>query len=215
MVLTGKHLSKSFREPKKVTLFTDLSLELEQGISLAICGRSGEGKSTLLHILGGLEIPDTGSVTLLGETLTLENSATLRLHHIGFVFQSFHLFEDLSVLDNVLMPARLARKRVDRSYGVSLLEKVGLQERALFPAKLLSGGERQRVAIARALCNNPSLLMADEPSGNLDHANAEAIRDLLFSLVEQEKHSLLLVTHEEALASRCTRRLFLHDGQLK
>jgi lipoprotein-releasing system ATP-binding protein len=211
MILQAHHISKTFQYPQKVVVFTDLSLTVEQGESVAIMGRSGEGKTTLLHILGLLEAPDSGTVSIAGDTAS---APLLRNRHIGFIFQSFNLLEDFTALDNVLMPARIARKPLDLEYGRHLLDQVGLSDRALFPAKLLSGGEKQRVAIARALCNDPDLILADEPSGNLDHANADAIGALLFSLVRQKNKSLILVTHNPDLASLCEKRYQLSGGQL-
>ena len=214
MILDARQISKSFSFPQKVILLEEVSFSLERGQSAAITGRSGEGKTTLLHILGTLEAPDFGSISIAGQLSTPANSPTLRSLHIGFIFQAYNLLEDFTALENVLMPLRIARKPLDRSRGLDLLAQVGLAERARFPAKLLSGGERQRVAIARALCNDPDLILADEPSGNLDHANADAVSDLLFSLVRRQNKSLVLVTHDASLACRCDTRYTLSGGKL-
>lgn len=213
-VLTARNIFKSFHFPQKVEVLSGVSLELSPGESIAICGRSGEGKTTLLHILGSLEEPDSGQIEIAGQPYSSSKNAKLRNHSIGFIFQAFNLLEDFTLLENVLMPARIARKRADRTYGLELLKKVGLESRADFPAKLLSGGEKQRAALARALCNNPDLILADEPSGNLDRANASQIGELLFSLVKQEKKSLILVTHDESLAKLCDKRYLLSEGKL-
>src|SRR5262249_52515899 len=157
------------------------------------CGRSGEGKTTLLHILGTLEAFDFGELEIKGKTVTEKNAAQIRSSHIGFVFQAHHLLEDCTALENVLMPAKIARAETNESTGLQLLSLVDLKEKALIPTKLLSGGEKQKVAIARALCNNPDLLLADEPSGNLDKENAALMSDLLFSLTRKEKKGLILV----------------------
>lgn len=214
MILKAVNISKSFRYPQSTPLFSQISLNLEKGQSLAITGRSGEGKTTLLHILGTLEEPDSGEIFIADTLFSPANGAMLRNRHIGFIFQSFNLLEDFTTLENILMPSRIARKSQSREYGLHLLEQVGLQDRANFPAKLLSGGEKQRAAIARALCNNPDLILADEPSGNLDQANANAIGELLLSLVEKQKKGLILVTHDSQLASYCQKQAVLSDGQL-
>lgn len=213
-VLSAKNLHKSFTSPQKVALLSGISLEVKAGESVAICGRSGEGKTTLLHILGTLEEPDLGSLSLCGESLLPSQTADVRNRRIGFVFQAFNLLEDFTLLENILMPARIARRSPTRAFGLSLLQKVGLENRADFPVKLLSGGEKQRAAIARALCNNPDLILADEPTGNLDRANAANISELLLHLVRAEKKSLVLATHDAELAKRCDRQYLLADGRL-
>jgi ABC-type lipoprotein export system ATPase subunit len=214
MILKAANLSKSFYFPETVRLFSALSLSVAKGESIAITGRSGSGKTTLLHILGTLEQPDTGQITIAGTLLTKTNGAALRNKHIGFIFQSFNLLEDFTALENILMPARIGRKHPSKEYGMHLLEQVGLAERAHFSAKLLSGGEKQRVAIARALCNNPDLILADEPSGNLDQANADKIGSLLSDLVENQKKGLILVTHDPILASLCQKQFYLSNETL-
>ncbi|MBI5273304.1 MAG: ABC transporter ATP-binding protein [Chlamydiia bacterium] len=214
MILCAKNLKKSYKSAQTVTVLSDVSLSLEYGKSLAICGRSGEGKTTLLHILGTLEFPEEGSVTIEGVLCTPSNAAKLRRHSIGFIFQSFHLLEDFTVLENVLMPAHIARRKTERKEGLDLLDAVGLVERADFPVGLLSGGEKQRVAIARALCNKPNLILADEPSGNLDAASAASAANLLFSLVKEHCKSLILVTHDPTLAALCDTTHVLHEGTL-
>ncbi len=213
-VLSAKNICKTFRSPQKVEVLSDVSLEINAGESVAICGRSGEGKTTLLHILGSLEEPDSGTIEIAGQPFTSSKAPELRNRHIGFIFQTFNLLEDFTLLENVLMPARIARQKADKKYGMELLDKVGLLERADFPVKLLSGGERQRAAIARALCNNPDLILADEPSGNLDRANALNIGTLLLDLVKVEKKSLVLVTHDPDLANLCDQEYRLSQGNL-
>ncbi len=215
MILQAKNITKTFRFPNTTELFSNISFELKAGESMSISGRSGSGKTTLLHILGTLEEPDTGEILIAGTPFSKANGATLRNKHIGFIFQSFNLLEDFTALENVLMPARIARKTVSQEYGLHLLEQVGLEKLADFPAKLLSGGEKQRVAIARALCNDPDLILADEPSGNLDQANAELIGSLLVHLVEKKNKGLILVTHDSALASLCQKQYQLSSGHLK
>lgn len=215
MILEAKNLSKTFHFPKETPLFSNISLVLKKGESIAITGRSGSGKTTLLHILGTLEKPDSGEVLIANTPFSKENSHKLRNKHIGFVFQSFNLLEDFTALENVLMPAQIARIPISKEHGMHLLNQVGLIDRANFPAKLLSGGEKQRVAIARALCNNPDVIFADEPSGNLDSANAHAIGELLLNLTEKKEKGLVLVTHERSLALACKKRYSLSEGNLK
>lgn len=203
MILQAKNITKSY---DKNPVLKGVSLSVKQGESIAICGRSGEGKTTLLHILGTLEKPDSGSVQIHGKTSLQE----IRSSHVGFIFQAYYLLEDFSVLENILMPARIARKMVSRTFGLNLLAQVGLEKQADLPVKLLSGGERQRVAIARALCNDPDLILADEPTGNLDRENGQKIGQLLLSLGK----TLILVTHDPTLASLCRYQYRLQDGLL-
>lgn len=208
-MLKARQITKRFDQ---VELLSGIDLEVSRGESLAIVGASGEGKSTLLHILGTLEPPTSGTVTIEGELVTPCNAAYLRSHKIGFVFQHFHLLEEYSVLDNILMPARIARKPLDYDRAKALLEQVGLSHRTHYPAKQLSGGEKQRASLARALCNDPPLILADEPTGNLDHNTAALIHDLLLSLTADK--TLIVVTHNLAFADRCSRRLSLSGGAL-
>lgn len=214
-VLIASQISKSYLFPEPVHLFSNIDLILHTGESIAISGRSGEGKTTLLHILGTLEKADRGTLNIEGILCTSANASLIRQRSIGFIFQAFHLMEDFTALDNVLMPAWIHRTSPSKQKGIDLLAEVGLAHRASFPVKLLSGGERQRVAIARALCNDPAILLADEPSGNLDAATAENIGALLLSLVKEKKKSLILVTHEERLATLCDRRLLLSAGTIQ
>lgn len=218
-LLVAKHLFKTFYYPVPVEILRDVSLEVCAGESIAIMGASGEGKSTLLHILGTLEPPTRGCVRIFDQEVQTKDAHRVRNQHIGFVFQRFHLFGDSSVLDNVLMPARIARKSVSKQspayqQAVDLLNAVGLRNRIHFPAKLLSGGEKQRVGIARALCNDPALLLADEPSGNLDHHTSFEIYDLLLSLAQASEKALITVTHDPELARRCQKTFTLREGSL-
>ncbi len=218
-LLQAKKIAKIFYHPQILQILSDISLEVHAGESVAIVGRSGEGKSTLLQILGTLETPCAGSLWIGGEEALPSNRNRLRNAHIGFVFQSFHLLEDYSVLENVLMPARIARKPTGRGSpaerrAMALLEKVGLAERAHFHARWLSGGEKQRTALARAMCNDPDLILADEPSGNLDRPTAQLIHEMLLSFTREERKALLLVTHDRELAQLCTRQVELRSGRL-
>jgi lipoprotein-releasing system ATP-binding protein len=212
-------IHKAFYHPIKVDVLKGVTLRVKKGESTAIVGASGEGKSTLLHILGSLESSCQGRLLIAGKEVTSSKSSYIRNHHVGFVFQTYNLLEDYTTLENVLMPARIGRKRVSvgdewHNHALSLIEKVGLSDRANFPAKLLSGGEKQRVAIARALCNNPDLVLADEPSGNLDHNTSVIIHQLLISCAKEDGKALIVATHDMELASLCDHCYVLKDGLL-
>jgi len=218
-ILIAKELSKSFFNPQKVEILKSISLEVEKGETIAIMGRSGEGKSTLLHILGTLEKPGSGYLEICSQDVAKMPSSTLRNQHIGFIFQSFHLLEEDTVLENILMPAKIARAVTAKNSplykrALELLDEVNLSKKALLPAKHLSGGEKQRVAIARAFCNNPDLLLADEPSGSLDHANSQIIHHLLIDGAKKHQKGLVIVTHDKELAGLCDRTLTLKEGFL-
>lgn len=219
MILQAKKIKKRFKHPVDIDLLRGIDLVVEKGETVAIMGRSGEGKSTLLQILGTLDTPTEGELTIAGLPATSSNLPTLRNHHLGFIFQAFHLLEDYTVLQNILMPAMIARK--DTSKGSQahqraqeLLDQVGLSGRQHHFGKQLSGGEKQRVAIARALMNDPDLIFADEPSGNLDRQNADAIHHLLLDFAHKQDKSLIVVTHDEQLAALCQTNYRLTDGVL-
>ncbi len=201
MILKASKLCKSFPGLK---LIDDFDLEIQAGESLAIVGPSGSGKSTLLHLLGLLDKPDCGEIEICGEKATPANFANFRNRHIGFIFQTFNLLEEESVLTNVMMPALIARKS-GKARALELIERVGLKGRENQLAKLLSGGEKQRVAIARALCNDPDLILADEPTGNLDSENSKMICDLLFDICKDK--ALIIVTHDVQVANLCIRSI--------
>lgn len=218
-VLKAKEIYKAYYAPAKVSILSGVDLRVEAGETVAIMGRSGQGKSTLLHLLGTLEKPCSGQLEILGQAVSLFNKSKIRNRHIGFVFQSFHLLEDYTALDNVLWPARVSRRNISPgslhyNRAMGLLEEVGLSQRAHFHTKLLSGGEKQRVAIARALCNDPDILLADEPSGNLDQQTSQLIHDLLLGFVKKGGKTLIVVTHNQDLASLCDKRYQLQDGIL-
>ena len=220
ILLEARHVSKSFDHPKKVSILKDISIRVQAGESIAIVGRSGEGKSTLLHILGTLEDPCKGELIIEGNQVTSANRAGLRNEKIGFVFQSFHLLEDYTALENVLMPARIARQAAYRGSAaerraLALLDQVGLSDRIHFHTKFLSGGEKQRVALARAMCNDPSLILADEPSGNLDGQTAQRIHEILMQFAQDPHKALLIVTHDRELASLCSKQYELREGLLQ
>lgn len=216
-MLEAKKVSKTFTSPTKVQILKEISLSLSAGESLAIMGTSGVGKSTLLHILGTLEKPDSGEILIQGKPV--RSLSKTRGEDVGFVFQSFFLLDHLTVLQNVLMPAKIARKSIrpgSPAYlrAIDLIQKVGLYERKDHLAKSLSGGEKQRTCIARALCNNPSIIFADEPTGNLDSESSQKIQKLLLENIKSEGKALILVTHDQAFANQCDRILWLKEGQL-
>lgn len=205
MSVEVKGIVKSFQGVKALS---GVSFFLDGGKTLAITGRSGAGKTTLLHIIGGLEKKDSGEVFIEGRVLERKNASMFRREKLGFIFQNYNLLEDFSVLDNVLFPARIAKKNLSKSHGETLLEKVGLLDKAKLLPKQLSGGERQRVAIARALCNDPGVILADEPTGNLDRENAKKIAELLL----QSGKTVILVTHDPVIGSLCEEKLHIEDG---
>jgi putative ABC transport system ATP-binding protein len=200
-----------------LTILHQLDLEIAAGESVAILGASGSGKSTLLGLLAGLDLPSGGTVAIDGEDLFAldeDGRAMLRGRSIGFVFQSFQLLPALTALENVMLPLELAGAGDAPQQARAVLERVGLGERLHSYPKHLSGGEQQRVAIARAFAPRPKLLLADEPTGNLDSATGARIIDLLFELNREHGTTLVLVTHDADLAARCGRRLRLVDGKL-
>ena len=200
-----------------LTILDNLELEVFRGESVAILGTSGSGKSTLLGLLAGLDYPTAGKVFLDGVDLfglDEDGRAALRGRLVGFVFQSFQLLPALTALENVMLPLELAGRPGARGEAMGVLERVGLGERLNHYPRQLSGGEQQRVAIARAFAVHPKLLMADEPTGNLDSATGARIIDLLFQLNAEEGTTLILVTHDEQLTGRCQRRMRLSGGAL-
>jgi lipoprotein-releasing system ATP-binding protein len=218
-VLQAYGLTKRFDFPKPLEILRGIDLTVQRGETVAIMGRSGEGKTTLLHTLGTLEAASSGSLEIAGLSVSYRTTNRIRNRHIAFVFQSFHLLENESALANILMPARIARRDVSRrsaAYGsaIALLERIGLEARMNFPVQLLSGGEKQRIAIARALCNDPDVLFADEPSGNLDAETSAVIHALLIDFVKEGNKALVVVTHDKELAQLCDTQYYLHQGRL-
>lgn len=200
-----------------LTILDHVTFRIQAGQSAAIVGASGSGKSTLLGLLGGLDRPSEGSVSIFGEQLTQldeEQRAAWRARNLGFVFQSFQLLPQMNALENVMLPLELAGRRDAEPLARALLERVGLAHRTGHYPRTLSGGEQQRVALARAFSPRPALLLADEPTGSLDAVTGERIIDLMFELNREAGSTLILVTHDEALAGRCALRLRLHAGRL-
>jgi putative ABC transport system ATP-binding protein len=210
----GKHVQSG---DDRIVILQHLSFRVLGGEAVAIVGASGSGKSTLLGLLAGLDVPSAGSVLLEGQDLFAldeDRRADLRGRLLGFVFQSFQLLPALTALENVMLPLELAGRPAARVDALRLLDRVGLSRRTGHYPKHLSGGEQQRVALARAFATRPKLLLADEPTGNLDAATGAAVIDLMFDLNAEQGTTLVLVTHDEALARRCGRVLKLRDGRL-
>lgn len=218
-ILAAKNITKSYQDGKTVTnVLNGLDIEVHAGEKIAIVGTSGSGKSTLLHILGGLDIPTAGEVWLHGKCMNQLNETqrgNLRNQYLGFIYQFHHLLPEFTAIENVAMPLMLRHdvKIPDaRDQAVDLLKRVGLEHRLTHRPGELSGGERQRVAIARALVTKPSLILADEPTGNLDHANALAVFEILAELQSSLKTALLMVTHDRQLAGLADKQLALQNG---
>ena len=218
-ILSVQGLCKEVQDASgQLAILRDISFELGAGQTVAIVGASGSGKSTLLGILAGLDTPSRGRVSLAGQDLFAldeDQRAALRAQHVGFVFQSFQLMPNLTALENVMLPLELAGRYDARAQASAMLRRVGLGERLQHRPKVLSGGEQQRVALARAFVVRPELLLADEPTGSLDHATGAATMDLMFELNREQGTTLVLVTHDRQLAERCERRLAIEAGCLR
>jgi lipoprotein-releasing system ATP-binding protein len=217
-LLEAQHITR--RLPEGVTLVQDASLKVDRGEFIAITGPSGSGKSSLLYLLGLLDRPTEGRVLLEGRdtaSLSAAELASLRLSRLGFVFQFHFLLPEFSTLDNVLIPIRRLGRLKDaaaRAQAMKLLEALGMAEAAAKLPEQLSGGMRQRAAIARALANDPAIILADEPTGNLDTRNAAAVFDIFARLATEEGRAILVVTHDAELAKRANRRVHLVDGRI-
>jgi putative ABC transport system ATP-binding protein len=201
-----------------LTILHENTFSVAAGETVAIVGASGSGKSTLLGLLAGLDLPSQGSVTLAGENLLAldeDSRAVLRGRLLGFVFQSFQLLPSLNAMENVMLPLELAAVRDAASEAEHWLERVGLGHRLRHYPKHLSGGEQQRVALARAFAPKPKIILADEPTGNLDAATGHQIIELMFAINAERGTTLILVTHDEEIAARCGRRLRMHAGQIE
>ena len=217
-VLAAVGVSKQVSSPEgDLTILSEVSFGISTGASVAVVGPSGAGKSTLLALMAGLDLPTSGHVTLNGANLSdldEDGRARVRAENVGFVFQSFHLVPSLNALENVMLPLELAGHRNARDAAREIIRQVGLADRwSHYPAQL-SGGEKQRVAIARAFATKPAVLFADEPTGNLDARTGATIMELMFELNRSSSTTLVLVTHDQALAQRCDRVLSLDAGKL-
>ncbi len=219
-LLRAVNLTKSYRMGKRVVpVLRNVSFEVESSDFLALCGASGAGKSTLLQLLGGLDSVDAGEIWFRDQNLAILSQrklAEFRNRNIGFVFQAYHLLPEFTALENVCLPGRMARrsKSVLEIKARELLHRVGLAERLDHRPSELSGGEQQRVAIARALINDPVLILADEPTGNLDSKTGDETMDLLLALREERGATLVIATHDLDLAARAARVIYLSDGHL-
>lgn len=217
-VLAAENVTKQVSSPEGgLTILSDVSFAIERGASVAIVGASGAGKSTLLALLAGLDTPTRGRIWLDGTELTAldeDGRAAVRAEKVGFVFQSFHLVPSLNALENVMLPLELAGMPAPRDSAARILGEVGLKGRMRHYPSQLSGGEKQRVAIARAFATEPSVLFADEPTGNLDAHTGQTIMKLMFELNRNSSTTLVLVTHDKSLAERCDREIGLDAGRL-
>ena len=215
-ILVAEEVSKQYsRGGQRIQVLSGVSLSVDPGEFMVVAGSSGSGKTTLLSILSGLDAPSSGRVIAVGRDITglsEDQLAPLRNRLIGFVFQAFHLIPSLNALENVMFPAEVNKDREARAKALSLLERVGLLDRAANFPEQLSGGEQQRVAICRAVVNGPALLFADEPTGNLDSRNSEGIIELLLDLQRRQATTLVMATHSPMLAARADRIIRLHDG---
>ncbi|MCG7656706.1 lipoprotein-releasing ABC transporter ATP-binding protein LolD [Wielerella bovis] len=219
-IIQCTNVSKSYRDGSlNVDVLNNLNVQIDAGESVSIIGASGSGKSTLLHILGGLDVPTSGNVALMGQDLSTLNQAklgALRNQYLGFVYQFHHLLAEFTALENVMMPLLIGKinKSEAEQRAAAMLEKVGLAQRMMHRPTELSGGERQRAAIARALVNNPKCLLADEPTGNLDRKNAMHVLDMMLALQAELGTALVVVTHDDELATRFNRVLTMQEGTL-
>lgn len=222
-VLHCSSINKSFKSESgdaRLQVLQGVDLEIERGDLISIVGSSGSGKSTLLHILGGLDRPDSGELYWNNQSVfdySADKLAELRNHNVGFVFQFHHLMPEFTAIENVMMPALIkgeSQKKAKRR-SEELLNEFGMGHRLQHRPSQLSGGEQQRVSMARALTNHPSIILADEPTGNLDEENTKIILDLLFKLRELENLSVVLITHEKEIAARCDKTYLLQKGALK
>ncbi len=219
-LLSARAVTKTYTMGKRsLEVLRGVNLGVAPGDFLALRGASGTGKSTLLHLLGALDLPNSGEIWLAGENVTqLPESALIRIrnHKVGFIFQAYHLLPELDALENVCLPARLARVPAAEAEarGRKLLARVGLSERTDHKPYELSGGEQQRVAIARALINQPDLILADEPTGNLDSHTGDGIIELLCSLRAENQTTLIIATHDATVAARAPKVVELVDGQI-
>lgn len=217
-MLELKSLKKSyFQGTQKIEIFQNLNFHLQKGQQVAVMGRSGSGKSTLLSLISGIIKPDAGDIVLNNtsyDTLKESELNDFRAQNIGFIFQNFHLVSYLNALENVMLPAKVCNIANPKDKAVELLKSVGLSHRLDHLPSQLSGGEKQRVAIARALIHNPKIILADEPSGNLDDDTGSAVMDTLFALINKNNTTLVLVTHSKEVAQRCEKIYELHTGNL-
>jgi putative ABC transport system ATP-binding protein len=218
VIISVEHIGKSVTDSTgTLQILNDIDFALNAKETAAIVGASGSGKSTLLSIIAGLDTPTSGTVRLAGSDLFAmdeDERAALRASKVGFVFQSFQLLGNLTALENVMLPLELGGRKDARKAATEMLVRVGLSQRLTSYPKVLSGGEQQRVALARAFVVHPAVLLADEPTGSLDFATGETIMELMFDLNREQGTTLVLVTHDRAIAARCDRRITIEAGRL-
>jgi putative ABC transport system ATP-binding protein len=217
-IISARHVHKSVTDSTgTLDILRDIDFELAPKETAAIVGASGSGKSTLLSIIAGLDTPTRGTVHLAGEDLFSmdeDQRAALRARKVGFVFQSFQLLGNLTALENVMLPLELAGRKDSRKAATEMMSRVGLAQRLGHYPRVLSGGEQQRVALARAFVVQPAVLLADEPTGSLDFATGETVMELMFDLNREQGTTLVLVTHDRAIAQRCERRITIEAGRI-
>ncbi len=218
-LLKAKNITKEVNSPEGVlTIVSDINIDVHQGQAISIVGPSGSGKTSLLAILAGLDLPSKGQVWLADQEITSldeDTRAQIRGEKVGFVFQSFHLLSRLSAVENVMLPLEIKGDRQAKQKALKALTRVGLKKRASHLPNQLSGGEKQRVAIARAFVTRPTILFADEPTGNLDKASTQSVGELLFSINQESDTTLILVTHDPVLAGRCEVTYQLDEGRIQ
>jgi putative ABC transport system ATP-binding protein len=218
-ILSVKQVSKTYQSGnRKLTVLDEVNFDIQSGDSIAIVGPSGSGKTTLLGLCAGLDSASTGSVSLAGnhmETLSEDQRAEVRSQNVGFIFQNFQLLPTLTALENVMVPLELKKRKDAKSKAMQLLDKVGLGDRVTHYPSQLSGGEQQRVSIARAFANEPKILFADEPTGNLDTETGEMIEQLIFDLNKEQGTTLVLVTHDLELAQKTQRIIYIKGGKIQ
>ena len=217
MTISINHLTKHFKQgDNSVNVLNDLSLTIEKGEIIALLGKSGSGKSTLLSLLAGLEKPNEGTIEINQNDITKMNEGKLcdwRANNLGIVFQQFNLIPHLTALENVMLPLEITHQENIKTKAIDWLKLVGLDERANHFPSMLSGGEQQRIAIARALISGPSIVLADEPTGNLDNETGKKVVEILFKIIKEKKTTMIIVTHDEELASRADRLIRLQGGK--
>lgn len=213
-----EHLSKIYHlGDRQVHALQDVNLTVANGEMISIVGTSGSGKSTLLHLLGALDTPTEGKVWIAGKDLSVQKDGELsviRRDYVGFVFQKFHLMNELTVKENIILPVLLAGKTVEENYIEELMEILGLSDYQKHLPTELSGGQQQRVAIARALSNHPTIVLCDEPTGNLDHQTSHDVAELLLKVHEEYQKTILIVTHDEEIANIAERKIRIEDGKI-
>ena len=218
-LLQAKNITKEVNSPEGVlTIVSDINLSVNNGQAISIVGPSGSGKTSLLAILAGLDLPSKGQIWLADQEITSldeDTRAQIRGEKVGFVFQSFHLLPRLSAVENVMLPLEIKGDRQAKKKALTALTRVGLKKRASHLPNQLSGGEKQRVAIARAFVTRPTILFADEPTGNLDKASTQSVGELLFSINQESDTTLILVTHDPVLAGRCEFTYQLDEGRIQ